>query len=104
VPQSAQLGARTGVELVLLSDGRALIAFGETLSVPQIELRLADAIGDPSLGAADRALFVMLGAILRDARRSDSVDLRERSIIVVQRTRRRRAQAAHRSSSSRPSI
>jgi hypothetical protein len=101
VPRSAQLGARTGVELVPLSDGRALIAFDDTLSVPQIELRVADAMGDPDLAPADRALFEALGTILRDARLSESVVVRQRNIIVVQRTRRRPGKDARRAVGAR---
>jgi hypothetical protein len=94
VPQNPQLGARTGVELVPLSDGRALIAFDDTLSAPQIELRVSDAIGDPALADADRPLFEALRAILSEARRSDAFVLRQRNIIVVQRVRRRTRRSA----------
>jgi hypothetical protein len=89
VPPSATLTNRTGVELVPLSDGRALISFDQRLSVQEIELRVCDAVDDPTLPPGDRAMFEALAHILRDARRSGKVALRERSIIVLQRTRGR---------------
>jgi hypothetical protein len=87
VPPSSQLGARTGVELVPLSDGRALIAFDERLSAPQLELRIADAVADIELAPADRALFESLGALLRTLRQSSTLRIRERRILVVQHAR-----------------
>jgi hypothetical protein len=92
VPRNTLLGERTGVELVPLPDGRALIAFDERLSAPQIELRVADAVADAALPAADRALFESLGGILRDIRRSSTLRLRERRILVVHRRRARSPQ------------
>jgi hypothetical protein len=89
VPRNTQLTARTGVELVPFSDGRALISFDERLSAPQIELRVGDALEDTALSANDRAMFEALAEILRNARRSESIVLRERSIIILQRTRQR---------------
>jgi hypothetical protein len=94
VPRTPQLGARTGVELVPFSDGRALISFDERLSVPQIELRVGDALEDAALAAPDRAVFEALADILRNARRSESMVLRQRSIIILQRARPRARAAA----------
>jgi hypothetical protein len=88
VPPSSQLGARTGVELVPLSDGRALIAFDERLSAPQLELRIADAVADTALAPADRALFESLGALLRTLRQSSTLRIRERRILVVHHARK----------------
>ena len=70
VPRNGQLGVRTGVTLVPMPDGRALIAFDEVLSVSQLELSVTDALTDPDLSSSDRALFESLGGILREARRS----------------------------------
>jgi hypothetical protein len=89
VPPSSQLGARTGVELVPLPDGRALIAFDERLSTPQLEQRVADAIADAALAPQDRTLFESLGTLLRTVRQSSSLLIRERRILVVQRRRAR---------------
>jgi hypothetical protein len=94
VPSSSALRERTGVELVPLADGRSLIAFDRQLSVHEIELRVNDALDDPALPADERTTFAALARILRDARQSGRVAIRERSIIVVQRLRRRAPTAA----------
>jgi hypothetical protein len=84
VPRSKVLRERTGVELVPLSDGRALISMDYQLSVPQLELQLTDAIADPTLDAESRGLFETLVDILRKARKDDAFELRERHIIILQ--------------------
>lgn len=83
VPPNRTLKERTGVELVPLSDGRALISFDEGLSIPEIELRLGDALADPAFELDDRVVFQALADILSSARRTDGVSLQRRSIIVV---------------------
>lgn len=86
VPNSRLLKERTGIELVPLSDGRALISFDQRLTVPQIELRLLDALADDTLDGAEREVFEALAHILREARQAPDVELRERQIIVLHRT------------------
>jgi hypothetical protein len=83
VPPNRKLKELTGVELVPLSDGRALISFDEGLSIPEIELRLGDALADPTFEVEDRLVFQALADILSGARRTDGVSLQRRSIIVV---------------------
>lgn len=83
IPHSRALAERTGVHLVPLSDGRALMAFDRGESVSQLELRLGDALADPSLQSEDRKLFAALADILRRGRQADGIALRERSIIVL---------------------
>jgi hypothetical protein len=83
VPPNLRLKERTGVELIPLSDGRALISLDEGLSIADIELRLRDALADPSFDRADRAVFEALADILSNARRADGVTVRRRSIIVL---------------------
>jgi len=93
------LEQRTGVSLVPLSDGRALISFDEPLSVAQLELRIQDAIEDPRLSRADAAVFETIGRLLRDARHSRGVAVQQRHIIVLENmsarkhTRSRRMQS-----------
>ena len=87
VPPNRALQERAGVELIPLPDGRALISFDDTVSASHIELRLADAMADPSLAADDRAVFVELADILRRARRDGAPSLQQRSIIVLHRTK-----------------
>jgi hypothetical protein len=87
VPRSQLLKDRTGVELVPITDGRALMAFDNKLSVSQLELRIGDALADPAIEGGDRAMFEGLAEILKDARRSARVEVRQRNIIVLQTTR-----------------
>jgi hypothetical protein len=87
VPRSQVLKDRTGVELVPLTDGRALMAFDNRLSISQLELRIGDALADPAIAGPDRDMFEALAEILKNARRSERVELRQRNIIVLQTTR-----------------
>ena len=87
VPRSQVLKERTGVELVPLTDGRALMAFDNRMSISQLELRIGDALADPSIEGADREMFEALADILKNARRSERVEVRQRNIIVLQSTR-----------------
>jgi hypothetical protein len=84
------LEQRTGVLLVPLSDGRALISFDEPLSVAQLELRIQDAIEDPKLSRADGEVFESIGRLLRDARHSPDVAVQHRQIIVIEKSTGRR--------------
>lgn len=83
VSPSRALTQRTGAELVPLSDGRALIAFDDRISVSQFELRLLDALADPSLATEDRETFAAIAEILRGSRRNGGAELRQRNIIVL---------------------
>ena len=86
VPWNRALRDRTGLELVPLPDGRALIAFGDHLTTSELELRLGDAIGDAALTDEDRGMFEALAKILTNARLgAESVLLR--NIIVLQLTK-----------------
>lgn len=94
VTPSKSLQKRTGVSLVPLPDGRALMSFEPTMSISSLELLIADALDDEGLPALDRAIFDAIGHILKSARRSPSVVLSQRSIIVLT-ARARRARASH---------
>jgi hypothetical protein len=84
---SRTLERRTGVELVHLPDGRALISFARSMTIAGLELLIEDALEDVALPASDRAVFEGIRSILRSARRSDKVVLLQRNIIVLE-TRR----------------
>jgi hypothetical protein len=84
VNPSRTLERRTGVVLVPLSDGRALISFDDPMSIAKLELSIQDAIDDPLLGEADARVFHGIGRILREARRSAGVTLHQRNIIVIE--------------------
>ena len=85
VPPSRVLRERTGVELVPLSDGRALISMDDRHSIPKLELQLTDALLDPALDADSRELFDALVAILRAARQDNLVEVRQQQIIILHR-------------------
>lgn len=78
------LELRAGVQLVPLPDGRALISFEEPTSLAALQLSLSDALEDPRMKAADRAVYENLLDILREARRSQDVRLEQRHIIVIE--------------------
>ncbi len=87
VPRSSALADRADVELIPLADGRALISFDDRLSVPQLELKLGDALSDPALTGEDRSVFEALAGILSGARRDATASVQERTIIVLNRTK-----------------
>ena len=90
VNPSRTLEKRTGVALVPLPDGRALISFDRPTTPAELELMLADALEDRALPLADRAVFEGIQDILKNARRSSHVLLRQPNIIVFEGQRRRR--------------
>jgi hypothetical protein len=94
IQPTSSLERRIGIDLVPLPDGRALISFDQPTTIADLELLLFDALEDPALSADDRKVFEGIGAILRDARRSEDVDLLHRSIIVLESTSSRRRKTA----------
>lgn len=90
VNPTRSLERRTGVELVPLPDGRALIAFQRQTTPEALELLIADALEDPALPAGDRSVFDGIVQILRSARRASDVALRQSNIIVLEGRRRLR--------------
>jgi hypothetical protein len=93
VNPSRTLEERTGILLVPLSDGRALISFDESMTIARLELRIQDALEDHALPAEDARIFKSIEEILKTARRSGNVTLQQRHIIVLESRRpaRRRA-------------
>lgn len=90
------LEQRTGVMLVPLSDGRALIAFDEAMTPARLELRLQDELEDSALSQDDRTILEAVHRLLKDSRRSRSVSLQQRNIIVLEHqgtTKRRRSRS-----------
>jgi hypothetical protein len=83
------LERRTGVTLVPLPDGRALISFARSITPAHIELTIADALDDPDLEAPDRAVFTAIQEILRSARKARGLAVEQRNIIVLETERRR---------------
>ena len=93
VNPSRTLEERTGIVLVPLSDGRALISFDESMTIARLELLIQDALEDQELSPEDARIFEGIKEILRTARRSGDVTLQQRHIILLESNRpaRRRA-------------
>ena len=95
VPPASALKRLAGVELIPLSNGRALIALDQPMSPSDLELTLTDAAAEGALSRHDRAIVENVVSILRDARTSAKARLRQRTIVIVEREsakgRRRRA-------------
>ena len=105
VRASAHLRERTGVELLPLPDGRALICFDERMSISDFELRIRDVLSDSTVDGDDRAVFETLANILKNTRRSDSIALERRSIIVLNKKTTRPPATTHvRPQRSSPSL
>ena len=81
---SRTLERRTGIVFVPLADGRALISFDQATTISELELRLQDLVEDPELASADRQLVAAVVTLLRDARRSSTVTVQRRNIIVFE--------------------
>jgi hypothetical protein len=87
VQPSRRLERQIGVDLVPLPDGRALIAFDQPMTIAQLELMLQDVIERHDLPPADQQTFEAILEILRSARRSQTVRLRQRNIILLEAVR-----------------
>ena len=84
VNPSRTLEERTGVVLVPLPDGRALISFDESLTTAELELVIHDALQEGPLGTDDKLIFEGIAELLRSARRSPDVVAYQRNIIVIE--------------------
>jgi len=84
------LEQHTGVHLIPLPDGRALISFDAPLTIADLELMIEDAIDDHRLSSSDQAVFKAIADLLRGARRSKTVRLQPRNIIVIESRRAQR--------------
>jgi hypothetical protein len=80
-----------GVQLVPIGNGRALISLEQSRSIPQFELDILDAIAMPAMLPAERDVLQAIADILRRARGVRTIDVEERTIIVLQSRRSRRA-------------
>lgn len=87
-----------GVSLIPLPDGRALISLEGHMAPPDFELRIRDVLDESrNLEASDRSVLMSIVDILKTARRTRGVDVRQRSIIVLQAAgRARRSQGGFR--------
>ena len=78
------LEQRTGVLLVPMPDGRALISFDESMTPARLELLIQDELDDPDLSAEDAEIFASIREMLRGARLSKGVTLRQHHIMVLE--------------------
>jgi hypothetical protein len=86
----AALKQLPGVELIPLSDGRALITLEESADLGELELGLRDALENDSYSASEREAVGGVVTILRRARQTPGNTVRTRTIIVVEPSRRGR--------------
>ncbi len=84
----AALRRLRGVELIPLSDGRALITLADPQALGRFELDLRDALDDATYTPGDREALEGVAMILRRARQSSDTGVRTRTIIVVESNRR----------------
>lgn len=84
VSPSRTLERRTGVELIHLPDGRALISFDHTRTIPALELLIQDSLEDAALSPPDRDVFEAIDGILKTARRSNRIAMLQRNVIVLE--------------------
>jgi hypothetical protein len=73
-----------GVQLVPLPDGRALISLDEETGVAEFEVRVRDTLAAGTSLPEERTALEALGEILREARRSRNISIRQRNIIVLE--------------------
>lgn len=79
----------SGVELVPIGNGRALISLDMGQSVSQLELDIRDALAATDVSPPERAVLQDIADILRETRDKHGPVLRERVIIVLEARRRR---------------
>jgi len=84
VKPTPTLNDQTGIELVPMPDGRALITFDQPTTLAELELTIYDALENANLSSDDRKVFEAIGNILKEARRSEDVSLLRRNIIVLE--------------------
>jgi hypothetical protein len=83
------LEKHTGISLVPLPGGRALISFDQSMTVANLELALREAIEERKLGAEDARYFRHIATLLKSARLAHDVKVEQRQIIVLHTHRKR---------------
>lgn len=95
VSPTRTLEERTGIFLVPIPDGRALISFDDSITIASFELKVRDALDDRTLSSGDRRIFESVHHVLRTARTGEQLVLHERKIIVLEsRARKNRSGSA----------
>lgn len=83
-----------GVQLVPAGNGRALISLDQPSSIPRLELDMRDALEAADISHVERQTLEAIAEILRHARHSPGVSLKERTIIVLESKRQRKRPAS----------
>lgn len=91
VPPITALKQIDGVELVPFGHNRALISLDRSHRVPELELDVRDALEHDEIRRTDRPTVEAVAGILQWARLSGEVAIEERTIIVLEAKRHRRA-------------
>ena len=78
------LEEHTGILLIPLPDGRALISFDKSMTIDSLELRIEDVLEEQRLPKEDLRIFEAIRDLLRSGRRAGDVQLHERQIIVLE--------------------
>jgi hypothetical protein len=74
-----------GVSLVPLPDGRALISLEGDMAPPDFELKVRDVLDENGhMDGRERAVLMSIIEILKSARRTRGIHVRQRGIIVLQ--------------------
>jgi hypothetical protein len=94
VHPTKSLEQRTGVVLVPFPDGRALISFDGSMTPARLELLIQDALDEHDLAEEDGRVFESIRDVLKDARRSTTVNLRQQHIMVLEFSNGARRNAA----------
>jgi hypothetical protein len=84
VSPTRTLEQRTGVVLIPFSDGRALISFDGSITPARLELLIQDALDEHDLPEEDGRVFESIRDVLKEARRSTTVDVRQQHIMVLE--------------------
>jgi hypothetical protein len=79
-----------GVQLIPVGNGRALISLDRPLLVPHLELAVRDSMEGAEVTTRERQALKAISDILRRARSSRTMSVKERTIIVLESKRRRR--------------
>lgn len=80
-----------GVQLVPMGNGRCLISLDPGHSIPQLEIDIRDALARGGITPLEQDTLETIAGILRDARISHVATPEERTIIVFESRRQRRA-------------
>jgi hypothetical protein len=80
-----------GCELIPLSEERAFLALDHGRGLPDLELAILDRLADARVTRQQRQGLEALRRALRDCRRAPDIEVEARSILIVERSARRRS-------------